>query len=210
MATLYAAIANGGKLWLPQIVERIESPDGQVLEEFAPRVRRELAVSPETLAHRAPGRWSAWSTSPKGTAFKARARRTSRSRARPARRRCRARKTDGRLRGRTTTTPGSPASRPPGSPKIAFAVLVEHGGHGGDVAAPLAMEIVDNYFATIAPADREAPRVGLLRRRAPRPPERGPPLGRRRPRQPGRGPRRAGGAAVPAPAGPPDPGEAQP
>ena len=29
MATLYAAIANGGKLWLPQIVERVESPDGQ-------------------------------------------------------------------------------------------------------------------------------------------------------------------------------------
>src|SRR5436305_10043396 len=50
MATLYAAIANGGKLWLPQIVERVEGPDGQVLEEFAPRVRRELAVSAEHLA----------------------------------------------------------------------------------------------------------------------------------------------------------------
>ena len=50
MATLYAAIANGGKLWLPQIVERVETADGQVLEEFAPRVRRELAVSPETLS----------------------------------------------------------------------------------------------------------------------------------------------------------------
>ncbi|HET6282662.1 MAG TPA: penicillin-binding protein 2, partial [Polyangia bacterium] len=47
MATLYAAIANNGKLWLPQIVERIEAPDGQVLEEFAPRVRRELSISPE-------------------------------------------------------------------------------------------------------------------------------------------------------------------
>ena len=50
MATLYAAIANGGKLWLPQIVDRVETPDGQVLEEFAPRVRRELAVAPESLA----------------------------------------------------------------------------------------------------------------------------------------------------------------
>ena len=46
-----------------------------------------------------------------------------------------------------------------------MAVLVEHGGHGGDVAAPVAMEIIDKYFETIAPADREAPHVGLPRRR---------------------------------------------
>jgi hypothetical protein len=39
-------------------------------------------------------------------------------------------------------------------------VLVEHGGHGGDVAAPLAMEIVNNTFETVLPADREAPRLG--------------------------------------------------
>src|SRR6185312_9062737 len=50
MALLYAAIANGGKLWLPQIVARVESPDGQTVEEFAPRVRREVSVAPETLA----------------------------------------------------------------------------------------------------------------------------------------------------------------
>ena len=33
MALVYAAIANGGRLWLPQIVERVESPSGQVIEE---------------------------------------------------------------------------------------------------------------------------------------------------------------------------------
>jgi hypothetical protein len=30
-------------------------------------------------------------------------------------------------------------------------VIVEHGGHGGDVAAPVAMEIVDGYFESVAP-----------------------------------------------------------
>jgi len=45
MALAYAAIANGGKLWLPQIVERVESPDGKMVEEFPPRVRRDVAVS---------------------------------------------------------------------------------------------------------------------------------------------------------------------
>jgi penicillin-binding protein 2 len=50
---------------------------------------------------------------------------------------------------------------PAGRPRIAFAVLVEHGGHGGDVAAPVAMEIVHNYFDTIAPGDKEAPHLGF-------------------------------------------------
>jgi penicillin-binding protein 2 len=35
---------------------------------------------------------------------------------------------------------------PAAKPRIAFAVLVEHGGHGGSVAAPVAVEIVENYF----------------------------------------------------------------
>ena len=57
---------------------------------------------------------------------------------------------------------------PAGRPKIAFAVMVEHGGHGGDVAAPIAMEIVRNTFDTVMPADREAPKVGRAVRRAAR------------------------------------------
>ena len=96
-----------------------------------------------------------------------------------------------------------------------MAVLVEHGGHGGDVAAPLAMEIINNYFETVAPADREAPRVGLLRaaaRRARR--RRGPRAGAAR-RRAGRG---AGAGSRAAGAGrvcrhrrhPPTPAEATP
>jgi len=164
MATLYAAIANGGKLWLPQLVERVESPEGKTLEEFAPRVRRELAVSPETLATVRQALVGVVNES-KGTAYKARSKeievagKTGTAQVQVAR-------PDG------THELGTHAwfvgFAPAGRPKIALAVLVEHGGHGGDVAAPLAMEIVDNYFQTVAPADREAPRLGLPRRRAPR------------------------------------------
>ncbi len=53
---------------------------------------------------------------------------------------------------------------PAGKPRIAVSVLVEHGGHGGDVSAPVAMEIIHNYFENVAPTDREAPHVGLPRR----------------------------------------------
>jgi len=165
MATLYAAIANGGKLWLPQIVERVESPEGKTLEEFAPRVRRELAVSAETLATVRTGLVAVVNES-KGTAYKARL-------------------PDIEVAGKTGTAQvqsghaegGYEANThawfvgfaPAGRPKIAIAVLVEHGGHGGDVAAPPAMEIIHNYFESVAPADKDAPRVGRPKRRAPRP-----------------------------------------
>jgi penicillin-binding protein 2 len=165
MVTMYAAIANGGKLWLPQVVERIESPDQKVLEEFAPRVRRELSVSPENLALLRQGLVGVVNE-PKGTAFRARVK-------------------DGgsiEVAGKTGTAQVRRQSHhgelsaydqndhawfvgyaPAGNPKIAFAVLIEHGGHGGEVAAPAAMEIVHNYFETVAPDQKNAPRVGLPR-----------------------------------------------
>jgi penicillin-binding protein 2 len=165
MVTMYAAIANGGKLWLPQIVERIESPDQKVLEEFAPRVRRELSVSPENLALIRQGLVGVVNE-PKGTAYRVHSR-------------------DIEVAGKTGTAQVRRAARhgeaisdydqndhawfvgfaPAGAPKIAFAVLVEHGGHGGEVAAPAAMEIVKGYFDTVAPDQKNAPRVGLPRRR---------------------------------------------
>ncbi|HEY2901127.1 MAG TPA: penicillin-binding protein 2 [Polyangia bacterium] len=165
MVTMYAAIANGGKLWLPQIVERVEAPDGQVLEDFAPRVRRELSIAPENLAFLRQALVGVVNE-PKGTAFKVHPH-------------------DIEIAGKTGTAQvrrmihrGEGAGSweqddhawfvgfaPAGRPRIAFAVLVEHGGHGGEVAAPLAVDIVRNYFDTVAPDQKNAPRVGLPHRR---------------------------------------------
>jgi penicillin-binding protein 2 len=167
MATMYAAIANGGKLWLPQIVERVESPDGQVLEEFAPRVRRDLSVAPENLAVVRQALVGVVNES-KGTAFKVRSKDIEVA----------GKTGTAQVHGRHVENGGYEAGdhawfvgfAPAGRPRIAIAVLVEHGGHGGDVAAPVAMEIIHNYFDTVAPADREAPRLGLPRRRGTRGP----------------------------------------
>ncbi len=164
MATMYAAIANGGKLWLPQIVERIESPAGQVVEEFAPRVRRELSISPENLAFVRQALVGVVNE-PKGTAYKVRldedlevAGKTGTAQVRRFTRRGEA---------ASTYEQGDHAwfvgFAPAGNPRIAVAVLIEHGGHGGEVAAPLAMQIAHDYFETVAPGERAAPRVGLLR-----------------------------------------------
>ncbi|HEX4406665.1 MAG TPA: penicillin-binding transpeptidase domain-containing protein, partial [Polyangia bacterium] len=144
-------------------VDHVEAPDGQVLEQFPPRVRREIAVSPENLAFVRQALVGVVNE-PKGTAYKVRSK-------------------DIEVAGKTGTAQvrGRGAAdadtydaathawfvgfAPAGRPKIALSVLVEHGGHGGDVAAPVAVEIIDNYFAQVAPGDKAAPRVGLPRRR---------------------------------------------
>ena len=143
MVTMYAAIANGGKLWLPQVVERIESPDQKVLEEFAPRVRRELSVSPENLALIRQGLIGVVNE-PKGTAFRARIKEGVEVAGKTGTAQVRRQSHHGELSAYDQNDHAwfvgfAPASKP----KIAFAVLVEHGGYGARVAAPIAREIVE-------------------------------------------------------------------
>jgi penicillin-binding protein 2 len=162
MALLYAAVANGGRLWLPQIVERIESPTGQLMEEFAPRARRDVSVSVESLAFLRRALFGVVNDK-SGTAY-------------------RARSTTVQMAGKTGTAQvqrGGHKHRedpplayehvdhawfagfaPAAHPRIAFAVLVEHGGFGAEAAAPIASEIVNGYFDDVLPApDRETARV---------------------------------------------------
>jgi penicillin-binding protein 2 len=148
MAVAYAAIAKDGVLWLPQIIERIETNDGRVVEEFQPRVRSHLTISTDTLnivRHALVGVVS----NPKGTAYKARSNKVL-------------------VAGKTGTAQANlnrnvitgelpplyarqdhawfAGFAPADAPLIAFAVLVEHGGHGGDVAAPAAIQIAERYM----------------------------------------------------------------
>jgi penicillin-binding protein 2 len=162
MALLYAAIANGGKLWLPQIVERIESPGGQVTEEFPPRARRDVAVSADTLAFLRRALIGVVNER-KGTAHKVQsekfevAGKTGTAQVqRPARKKDEDPLTAYEQMSHSWFAGFAPASKP----RIAFAVIVEHGGHGADAAAPVAVEIVDNYLELlIPPADREPPQL---------------------------------------------------
>jgi penicillin-binding protein 2 len=159
MALLYGAIAANGKLWLPQIVQRVESPTGQIIEEFPPRLRREVTVSEESLAFLRRALFGVVFDS-KGTAYKARP-----SHIEIAGKTGTAQVFQGGRRG--GDEPPLPYERvdhawfagfaPAAKPRIAFAILVEHGGHGGAVAAPVAAEIVENYFDTVVPPEERNP-----------------------------------------------------
>src|SRR3954471_22484031 len=50
MALAYAALANGGTLYQPQIVRAVESSDGTIVQDFPPRVRHTVPMRPENLA----------------------------------------------------------------------------------------------------------------------------------------------------------------
>jgi penicillin-binding protein 2 len=49
---------------------------------------------------------------------------------------------------------------PADNPEIAVAVIVEHGGHGGSAAAPLAKKVIETYLETKGekpPAEKQEP-----------------------------------------------------
>ena len=49
MAAMIAAVANGGLLYKPYILDRVESAEGETLETGEPAIRDRLPVSPETM-----------------------------------------------------------------------------------------------------------------------------------------------------------------
>src|SRR5262249_43122845 len=136
LALAYAALANGGDLWVPQIVERVETASGGVVAEYPPRLRRHIDLSRKALAAVARGMWGAVNQK-KGTAFAARddelsvAGKTGTAQV-------------GKLYRNRTEVGWDPERdhawfagyAPAQNPRISFVVLIEHGGMGGRIAAP--------------------------------------------------------------------------
>ena len=49
LANAYSAFANGGTLWRPHLIKRIESTDGKIYKEFSPEKKGELGLSKKTI-----------------------------------------------------------------------------------------------------------------------------------------------------------------
>jgi penicillin-binding protein 2 len=147
LALAYAALANGGTLYQPQVVRSIETSDGTVVQDFPPRVRRLIEPDQEHLGW-VKAALEGVVTEKEGTAYKERSR-------------------DVDMAGKTGTAQVShvtprgvdPAKiwyfnrdhawfsgyAPSRSPEIAIVVLIEHGGGGGKNAVPVAMRVVRDW-----------------------------------------------------------------
>jgi penicillin-binding protein 2 len=148
LTMVYAALANGGTLYKPQLVQRIEDLDGHVIEAFEPQVVRKMEINP---AHRKAVVDALVSVVNEagGTAHRVRlqdvqvAGKTGTAQvATIGAVRLKTHQMDYWVRHHAWFTSFAPAE----NPEIAVVVLNEHGGGGGTDAAPAAMAVIKKYF----------------------------------------------------------------
>ena len=139
VARFMAAVANGGVLWKPRLVQRVERADRGVLYSDPGQVMGHVELSPVVWAFLRQSLWAVVNEGGTGAA---------------------ARIPGLDVAGKTGTAQtiaNSKASRgedhawfaafaPAKSPEVVVVVLVERGGKGGQVAAPLARKILNAIF----------------------------------------------------------------
>jgi len=132
LANFYAALGNGGVLWKPHLLKRVQDPDGA--QEYRPEIVERLPFSQETLEILKKSMVQVVQGE-RGTAHRS------------------------QVQGITVAGKTGTAENPHGkehawfacfapaeNPKIALAVLVENAGHGGDIAAPIARQMLEAYL----------------------------------------------------------------
>ena len=161
LAVMTAALANGGKVLKPQLIERIEDWQGTQLLETEPELVRQVQYSNAA--------WKELSRAlvavvnePRGTGQVARldqvvvAGKTGTSQVVR-------RKSDeeeemdqgGDVPYRFRPHALFVAYAPADDPEIAVAVVVEHGQHGGSAAGPVARKILEQYFGVAQPPQEQ-------------------------------------------------------
>ena len=133
-----AAIANGGTLYRPQIIEKIADLDGNVISSFSPEVRGTLPISQTTLDAIRTGMKKVVSDS-RGTAY------------------TKFLGMETPIFGKTGTATtsldkphawfaGYTAANRTDKPDIAIVVIAENKGEGAIYAAPIVRRIIEDYF----------------------------------------------------------------
>jgi penicillin-binding protein 2 len=154
LARAMAALVNGGRLIKPRIVSKVVANDGRILEERqnAPDVMRVLDIEPAILSEIMRGMMGVVEDK-RGTGKRAALPESSGI----------------RVGGKTGTA--QVASRESGlnhedhawfagfapaeNPRIIVVTLIENGGHGGEVAAPVTRKVMMKYFGIAEPSVEE-------------------------------------------------------
>lgn len=146
----YCTLANGGTVHVPRLIQRIESLDGRILQEFGPKIRSVVSLGEEHMEAIRKGLWGVCNESG-GTGWALRrpeadvAGKTGTAQVIGQRGRWEGVKSHSmpwKWRDHALFVCFAPVDRP----EIAVAVVVEHAGHGGSVAAPVARRVIDAYF----------------------------------------------------------------
>lgn len=156
LATAYAAIANGGKIFRPYVVKDIFNTEGELVKTFTPELLSQVKMkNPDTLKFVREGLFQVMNN-PKGTAFARRgagilmAGKTGTSQVKSASadkvyQKCDLMDYESRHHGLFV------GFAPYDNPKIAVAVIVEHGCSGSGAAAPIGEAVVSTYMKKYQP-----------------------------------------------------------
>ncbi len=165
MAMAYAALANGGKLFVPQVVERVEASDGRLIATYQPRVAHEIKTPPDALDIWLRGMWKVTNQAG-GTAFDHGhvsiipvMGKTGTAEIRTVKHKKEDDERDVEGWHPTRSHAWFAGWAPAEDPEIAIVVFVEHGGSGGRVAWPIAKQILESYYTKIHPLPAGAPSV---------------------------------------------------
>jgi penicillin-binding protein 2 len=151
LALTYAALANGGTLYVPQLVEGVHAPDGTLLQNFEPQVRKRLALTPAHVKLVHDALWAVVNREG-GTAYDPKnltgpvavAGKTGTAQVEQhLRDKNDEKRTWYQYRSHAWFAGWAPAERP----ELAVVVMVEHGGGGGKNAAPIAVQAMQEHFA---------------------------------------------------------------
>jgi len=148
---LISAIANGGKFYLPQVVERVENIYGTVLKEYPPVEKGRVDVSEDTLriiqealmgAVNEP-HGTGWVCALKNVKVAGKTGTAQVIRMAPNFRKGDMERMPLKFRDHAWFVAYAPFE----NPVISIAVLVEHGGYGGAAAAPIAKKVIEKYLS---------------------------------------------------------------
>ncbi|MBP8811005.1 MAG: penicillin-binding protein 2 [Kofleriaceae bacterium] len=153
VAMAYAALANGGTVFVPQVVDRLVRADGATVIQYQPQVKQRVATPPEILDIWRRGTWKAVNE-PGGTAFEhatsevvAIAGKTGTAQVAAKK----AKKDQRQIRGWSPNGDHAwfAGVAPAEAPEVAIVVLIEHGGPGGKVAGPVAKLILEGWASKV-------------------------------------------------------------
>jgi penicillin-binding protein 2 len=149
MLVLTSAVANGGIIYKPQILERIETANGDMLFKNQKQAVGELPVSKKNLEIVQKGLWEVVNSN-RGTAKMAKLKNEYMS-GKTGTAQVVGRKKNENLKESEKARHFKDhawfvAYAPSENPKIAMAIIVEHGEHGSSAAAPIAKQLIEIYL----------------------------------------------------------------
>lgn len=132
-ALLLMAVANGGVVYRPMLVDRIMSPDGNVAETIEPEILRTIYLRPEV--------WESIRRGLEAVVSKGTGKAVFQGIGKTA-----AGKSGSAETGRGTTHSWFACYAPADNPEIAVVAFVEDGGEGSVAAAPVVRKVLEAYF----------------------------------------------------------------